>query len=516
MSTITLNLPEQYNVSEVLFHNLDAGRENRTAVVCGEESWTYGQLATQANRVGNALRGLGLQPGVRVMQLLLDTPVFPAAFFGAVRSGVVPIITNTMLPSGDYEYFLQDSEAEAVIVDAALYPKIAEIRGNCPGVRHVIVVGGEGGSETLDWTELVGAAEVELDSDATHRDDPAFWMYSSGTTGRPKGIVHLQHDIPYTVETYAKQVLGFGEDDLVFSAAKLFFAYGFGNGMTFPFSVGAKSVLMPGRPTPDAVFEQLEQHQPTLFFGVPTLYVAMLAQPNAKQRNLSSLRLCVSAAEALPREIFRQWQENYSVEIAEGCGSTEMLHIYVSNHPGRIKPGSTGQEIEGYDLKLADKSGNPVAQGEAGDMLVRGDSSAPYYWNKPEKTAQTMRGEWLFTGDRYWQDEDGYYFFAGRSDDMLKVSGQWVSPIEVEGCLIEHPAVLESGVVGITDETGLMRTKAFVVLAEGHKAQDALVTELQEFVKSRLAPHKYPRLVEFVPELPKTATGKIQRFKLRG
>ena len=311
-------------------------------------------------------------------------------------------------------------------------------------------------------------------------------------------------------------MLGFGEDDIAFSAAKLFFAYGFGNGMTFPFSVGAKSVLMPGRPTPDAVFEQLEQHQPTLFFGVPTLYVAMLAQPNAKQRNLSSLRLCVSAAEALPREIFRQWQENYSVEIAEGCGSTEMLHIYVSNHPGRIKPGSTGQEIEGYDLKLADESGNPVAQGEAGDMLVRGDSSAPYYWNKPEKTAQTMRGEWLFTGDRYWQDEDGYYFFAGRSDDMLKVSGQWVSPIEVEGCLIEHPAVLESGVVGITDETGLMRTKAFVVLAEGHKAQDALVTELQEFVKSRLAPHKYPRLVEFVAELPKTATGKIQRFKLRG
>lgn len=521
MSQFELDLPEQYNASELLFHNLEAGRRNKVAIYCESERVTYGQLAEMANRVGNGLKGLDIPPGSRIMMLLLDTPAFPATFFGAVKADYVPITTNTTLPASDYEYFLNDSNAQAIVVDVSLYPAIDGIRSKCPGLKHVIVVrgcwSGPAGlvPNTIDWDHWLAAASPELETARTHKDDHAFWMYSSGSTGRPKGTPHLQHDIRYTTETYAKQVLGIRTDDIAFSIPKLYFAYGFGNAMTFPYSVGGSTVLYPGRPTPDAVFSQIERYRPTLLFAVPTLYVALLAAPGSERRDLSSLRLCLSAAESLPAEVYRQWHQRYGVEILEGCGSTELLHIYISNMPGRAKLGATGCAVPGYEIKLLDESGQPVPMGEAGDMLVRGDSAAPYYWNRPDKTKHTMRGDWIFTGDRFLQDEEGYYHFAGRSDDMIKVSGMWVSPVEVENTLIEHPAVLESAVIAVRDEADLVKSKAFVVLRQGGEPSAALVKELQEFCKSRMAPYKYPRIVEFVDELPKTATGKIQRFRLR-
>lgn len=516
MSGFQLNLPEQYNASEVLFHNLAAGRGEKVAVYCGDDAWTYAQMAEMASRVGNGLKNLGLASGSRVMVLLLDSPHFPASFFGAMRAGYIPIPTNTVLPADNYEYFLQDSGAKVAIVSAPLYAKIEAIRANCPELEHVIVVDGANAPNTLDWDAWIGATSPTLEAAATKLNDQAFWLYSSGSTGFPKGVVHLHRDIPYTIETYAKQVLGIREDDVTFSASKAFHAYGLGNNVTFPYGVGASTVLFPGRPTPDVVYEHIDRHQPTLFFTAPTLYAAMLAVPDAQERyDMSTVRLCVSAAEALPPEVYRQWLERFGIEILDGIGSTEMLHIFISNLPGKVKPGSSGFPVPGYDAMIVDEDGELVAQGEAGDLLIRGASSAPFYWNRPEKTAHTMRGEWMFTGDRYYQDAEGYYFYEGRSDDMFKVSGQWISPIEVENTLMEHPAVFECAVIGAKDEAKLTRTKAFIILHEGYSPSDELVKALQTFVKSRIAPYKYPRLVEFRSDLPKTATGKIQRFRLR-
>ncbi len=516
MGGFKFDIPDRYNASEVLYHNLDAGRADKIAIHCGDQTVTFAQLAETANRVGNGLLDLGLSAGSRLMMLLLDTPEFPATFFGAMRAGFVPIPTNTVLPPEDYEYFLKDSEAEAVVVSDVLFPKIKAVRANCPELQHVIVVGGTDEPDVIDWASWTGSAAAALEPADTGKDDPAFWLYSSGSTGFPKGVVHLQHDIRFTTETYARQVLGIREADITFSASKAFHAYGLGNNVTFPYSVGASTVLYPGRPTPEAVYEQIDRYKPTLFFTAPTLYAAMLAVPDAEVRwDLSSLRLCVSAAEALPAELFHQWRKRFGVEILDGIGSTELLHIFISNPPGNVKPGSSGLPVPGYAAKIVDEHGETVAQGEAGDLLITGDSAAPYYWNKPDKTTHTMRGDWMFTGDRYWQDEQGYYYYDGRSDDMLKVSGQWVSPIEVENTLIEHPAVLESAVVAARDEADLVKPKAFVILQEGFEPGDELERELQDFVKSRIAPFKYPRRIEFVEDLPKTATGKIQRFRLR-
>ncbi len=514
MTHYDLNLSPQYNASEVLFHNLEAGRGEKTAVYWQDQQVSYTQLADMASRLGNALRDLGLEPGSRVMMLLMDTPHFPATFFGVMRAGFVPIPTNTVLPSDNYEYFLNDSGAAVAVVSGALYPKIAEIRANCPGLEHVIVVDGDGAEGVLDFDIVCAAASAELLPAATTPNDQAFWLYSSGSTGFPKGVVHLHKNIRYTTETYGKQVLGITENDICFSASKAFHAYGLGNNVSFPYSVGASTVMLSGRPTPDRVYATIEQFKPTLFFTAPTLYTMMLAQYEGA--DMSSIRLCVSAAEALQPEVYRQWKERFGVDILDGIGSTEMLHIFISNREGNVVPGSSGTAVPGYDLKIEDFDGSPVAQGEAGNLLVRGGSAASFYWNKPEKTKYTMRGEWMFTGDRYYQDENGYYFYEGRSDDMFKVSGQWVSPIEVENTLMEHPAVLECAVVFTKDDTGLQRTKACIIPAGGYTPDEALTTELQGYVKSRLAPYKYPRIVEYFEDLPKTATGKIQRFKLRG
>jgi benzoate-CoA ligase len=507
---------EFYNASAILDDNLIMGRENNIAIYYGDETYTYARLAGLANRTGNALKELGVEQENRVLMLLLDTPQFPATFFGAIKIGAVPIPVNTVLKPADYQYFLNDSRAKAVVVSGPLYKQIEAVRCKCKHLKHVVVVDGDDAPGTIDWKSWVEAASPDLDPADTSPGEPAFWLYSSGSTGFPKGVVHLQHDIAFAAENYAQKVLNMTEDDICFSASKLFHAYGLGNNMTFPYSVGAASVLFPGRPLPQPVFEMIERFKPTLFFTVPTMYAAMLSElAKGKKYNLDSIRLCISAAEALPPELFHRWKEAFGVEILDGIGSTELLHIFISNYPDRVVPGSSGQLVPGYKAKIVDENGQEMTDGQVGDLLVEGDSSAPYYWNKHEKTKHTMRGEWVFTGDKYYRDKNGYFWYQGRSDDMLKVSGMWVSPVEVENSLIEHPAVKESGVVGVRDKTNLVKSGAFVVLHEGYTGSTELVKELQDFVKSHIAPQNYPRIIKFVDELPKTATGKIQRFKLR-
>nr|MBA2288020.1 benzoate-CoA ligase family protein [Ktedonobacteraceae bacterium] len=410
-----------------------------------------------------------------------------------------------------------------------LWQPIKSILPQLKYLRHIVVIGlepaiagtslaSERGQVILhDFEQWTGSASANLETAETSKDDSAFWLYSSGSTGFPKGCVHLQHDMTYCTEYYAKNILGLREEDITFSAAKLFFAYGLGNNLYFPFGVGASAVYHPGRPLAEDMFKVVERYRPTIFYGVPTLYASMLALPDAEKRfDFSSVRACVSAGEALPAEILRRWQEKFTVPILDGIGSTEILHIFISSRPGAIRPGSTGKIVPGYEALVADESGHPVQQGEIGNLLIKGDSTAASYWNKHEKTKETINGHWIHTGDKYYVDEDGYYWYAGRADDMIKVSGQWVSPTEVEGALFAHPAVMETAVVGDFDSDKLVKPRAYVVLKPGYEPADALAEELKTFVKTRLAPFKYPRWVVFLPELPKTATGKTQRFKLRG
>ena len=446
--------------------------------------------------------------------ICLDGPEFLGTFWGAIKIGAVPVPVNTLLRAADYRHVLHDSQARIAVVSAPLLAEAAPAFRESASLAHALVAGPPG--SFLSWEAEVGRASATLDAAPTSRDDPAFWLYSSGSTGPPKGAVHLQHDMFVCAETYARQVLGIRSTDRVFSAAKLFFAYGLGNAGYFPLSVGAQSVLFAPRPTPEAMFEVIARHRPTLFFAVPTLYAGMLALKDAERRyDTSSLRLCVSAGEALPAEMYARWLERFGVEIIDGMGTTELLHMCLSNRPGAVRPGSSGLPVPGYDATIVDEAGVPVARGEIGSLRVRGDSVMASYWNQPEKTRQTLHGEWLLTGDKYYQDEDGYFWYCGRSDDMLKVGGRWVSPVEVEATLIAHPAVLESAVVGQKAEDGLVKAKAFVVLKEPAHASAALAAELQSFVKAKIAPYKAPRWVEFVDSLPKTATGKIQRFRLR-
>jgi benzoate-CoA ligase len=415
----------------------------------------------------------------------------------------------------DYLYFLQDSRAKAAIISAPLLAEVGPVLADAPHLRHVLVAGGQPGPHR-SYEACVENASARLEAAATSPDDAAFWLYSSGSTGRPKGAVHLHHDMVVCYETYARQVLGLRDTDRVFSAAKLFFAYGLGNAGYFPMGAGAESILYPHRPTPDAVFEVLARERPTIFFGVPTLYAGMLAVKDADTRwDLGALRLCVSAGEALPDEIYSRWKERFGVEIIDGIGTTEILHIFLSNRPGAARPGSSGVPVPGYEAVIVDDAGVPVKQGEIGNLQVKGESTMAYYWNKHEKTKDTLYGHWIRTGDKYYQDADGYFWYAGRADDMLKVGGIWVSPVEVENTLIRHPAVLEAAVVGHEDTDRLVKPKAFVVLKDTAAGGTGLADELKGFVKDKIAPYKYPRWIEFVSELPKTATGKIQRFKLR-
>jgi benzoate-CoA ligase len=509
-------LPRSYNAAvDLLERNLAGDRAGRTAFIDDRETITYGALAERVDRCANALRRLGIEPEQRVVLCMLDTIDFPVAFLGAIKAGIVPVPVNTLLTTADYEFMLADSRARAVIVSDALYDRLAPILLRLPALRHVILSGGEGVSGRRHFTALLQDAEPRATAAETTRDDACFWLYSSGSTGAPKGAVHLQSHLILTAELYAKPVLGIAEDDVVFSAAKLFFAYGLGNSLTFPMAVGATSVLVAERPTPALVARILAEKKPTLFYGVPTLYAAMLASPDLPARERVALRRCVSAGEALPEDIGRRWSERFGVEILDGIGSTEMLHIFLSNRPGAVRYGTTGVPVPGYELRLFDEAGAPVADGEIGELHVSGPTSAAYYWNNRERTRGTFLGAWTRSGDKYVRDADGYYTYCGRTDDMLKVGGIFVSPFEVEAALMTHERVLEAAVVGHEDENRLVKPRAFVVLKPGERASPALAAELQNHVKARLAPYKYPRWIEFVVDLPKTATGKIQRFKLR-
>lgn len=512
-----LDLPRDYNAATwFIDRHLKQGRGDKVAYIDADGSTTYAQLAEKVNRAGNMLKSLGLQMEDRIAMITLDTVDFPSVFWGAIKAGIVPIPLNTLLTTGDYGYMLSDSRARVLVISEELYDKVEPILPDLPLLEKVVVSGKNGFGHPL-LSDLMGQAEPKLKTAETTRDDVAFWLYSSGSTGAPKGAVHLQRDLPATAVHYGQQVLGIQENDITFSAAKLFFAYGLGNGMTFSLHVGATTVLLKDRPTPEAVMKILKDHQPTIFYGVPTLYGSILADANYKRATASqAMRVCVSAGEALPEDVGKRWEERFGAAILDGLGSTEMLHIFLSNRHGEVRYGTSGKPVPGYDLKIIADDGHEVPQGEMGELIVRGPSSAVAYWNQREKSLKTFRGEWTHTGDKYYVDEEGYYRYAGRGDDMLKVGGIWVSPFEVEAALIGHDMVLEAAVVGEADAEGLIKPKAFVVLRPGESGSEVLMEELQKYVKSKLAPYKYPRWIEFVDALPKTATGKIQRFKLRG
>lgn len=509
-----LSFDRYYNAAtDFIDRHLTEGRGDKTAVIDDHGSYTYRDLAEHANRVGNALRGLGLKPETRIVMIMLDGVTFPAVFWGAIKAGYVPVPVNTLLPAYTYRHIIGDSRAQVVVVSEALLPSVEAALDDQPCLDHVII-DGPSGSNRARLADLTAEAAADLEPAVTTSDDVAFWLYSSGSTGAPKGVRHLHRNLRATSDLYAKPVLGIREDDVVFSAAKLFFAYGLGNGMTFPFSVGATAVYMQERPTPAAVMRVLREHQPTIYCGVPTLYAAILADDsNDRSKASQRLRRCISAGEALPEDVGRRWEARFQAEILDGVGSTEMLHIYLSNTPGTVRYGTSGQPVPGYEARLVDETGAEVD--DFGELHIKGPSAADGYWNQREKSLKTFVGPWTATGDKYTRDADGYYRYCGRADDMIKVSGNWVSPFEVESALIEHAKVLEAAVIPHDEGDGLIKPKAYVVLKDGVEPTDDLVAELKAFVKSKVAPWKYPRWIEFMEALPKTATGKLQRFKLR-
>ncbi len=522
-----VDIPTIFNAATYFVdRNIDEGRGEKTAVVYEGQEFSYGQVAEMVNRAGNALRDLGLQWEQRALLLLLDCPEYVAAFFGAMKIGAIPIPTNTLLKPPDYSYLLNDSRAAFAVVSEQLLPLLEPVRAECHFLKEVIVVCAQPGDNATQaaykskgyrlFHEICAAASPQLEPVPTSKDDAAFWLYSSGTTGFPKGAVHLHRNMVYCAEFYAKGILHMTEDDRCFSVAKLFFAYGLGNGLYFPFAVGGSTVLFPGRPEPRKVFETITKTRPTLFFSVPTSYAALLTVPEAeKEYDLSSVRAGVSAGEALPKPVWERFKERFGVEILDGIGSTEILHIFISNRLGQIKPGSSGQIVPGYQAKIVDDTGRELGPNEEGHLIIQGDSTCAYYWNKHDKTKETIIGDWIRTGDKYHMDEDGYYWYHGRADDMIKAGGIWVSPVEVENVLAEHPSVLEAGVVGHTDADELVKPYAYIVLKSGYTAGAELEAELKQFVKDKIAVYKYPRWITFVESLPRTATGKLQRFKLR-
>jgi benzoate-CoA ligase len=508
--------PVSFNFAAYLFR-LNESRAGKTAYIDDSGTTTYGELEERARRFASALRTLGVHPEERVLLVMLDTVELPIVFLGALYAGVVPVVANTLLTAADYVYMLTHSHARAVIASGALLPNVTQAMDTAEHDGCQVIVSQPPESKPLTaprLNDLIDAATPAGKASATGCDDIAFWLYSSGSTGKPKGTVHTHANLYWTAELYAKPILGIVESDVVFSAAKLFFAYGLGNGLTFPLSVGATAVLMAERPTADAIFTRLVQHRPTIFYGVPTLYASMLVSPRLPERTDVAMRVCTSAGEALPREIGERFTAHFGCDILDGIGSTEMLHIFLSNRTGEVEYGTTGRPVPGYEVELRDEAGHPVADGEVGDLYIKGPSAALMYWSNREKSRATFLGEWIRSGDKYCRLANGCYVYAGRSDDMMKVSGQYVSPVEVEMVLVQHDAVLEAAVVGV-DHGGLAKTRAFVVLKQEFAPSEILADELKAFVKERLAPHKYPRDILFVDDLPKTATGKIQRFKLR-
>ena len=507
-------LPDRFNFAEHLLAG-NRSRPAKPAFIDDLGTLSYGTLEQRVRRVASALRALGLKREERVLLLMHDCNDWPVAFLGAMHAGVVPVAVNTLLTADDYAYMLEHSRAQAAFVSGALLPALAAAMVRSDHELQQVIVSRPIAPlhpDELDFEAFVQSAAEAAKPAPTGPDDAGFWLYSSGSTGRPKGTVHSHANPYWTVELYGKAVLGLTESDICFSAAKLFFAYGLGNALTFPMGVGATTLLMAERPTPDAVFKRWTEQRPTVFYGAPTGYAGMLASPALPARERVALRLASSAGEALPADIGERFRKHFGVDIVDGIGSTEMLHIFLSNRPDRVRYGTTGWPVPGYEIALRGDDGLPVADGEPGDLYIHGPSSAMMYWGNRAKTRDTFQGGWTKSGDKYMRNADGSYTYAGRTDDMLKVSGIYVSPFEVEATLVQHPAVLEAAVIGTPDAEGLTKTKAFVVLKAGETVGEA---ELKAFVKDRLAPYKYPRLIEFVPDLPKTATGKIQRYKLR-
>ena len=517
IQTWPVTLPETFNAATYFVdRNVVEGRGRKVAIECGDQRVTYAEVAERVNRFANTLRRLGVEPEQRVALILLDSPAFAYSFFGAIKAGAVPVPLNTLWRARDYQFALNDSGARVLVISAALLGEFSAIdRAALRRLAHVIVVGNVP-QGSLSFDTLLAESSPSFEAEPTHRDGVAFWLYSSGSTGSPKGCVHLQHDMVVCAELYAQRVLGMRESDRCFSVAKLFFAYGLGNALYMPFSVGATSILMPDAPAAQRVYEAIERFRPTLFFSVPTNFAMLLAhKATGKEFDLGSVRHAVSAGESLPEALFHRFKERFGVEILDAIGSTECLHMFIANRPGAVKPGSSGQVIPGYEARIVDDDDRPVPIGEMGNLLIRGDSTCAYYWNQHEKTKRTIQGDWIRTGDKYTQDADGYFWYAGRTDDMLKPGGIFVSPIEIESALMNHAAVLECAVVGRDDADGLSKPYAFVVLRDGAAGSPELAAALQQFVRERLPDYKRPRGVEFVTSLPKTATGKLQRYKLR-
>jgi benzoate-CoA ligase family protein len=527
-------LPDPFNAATYFIdRHLQEGRGEKIAIEAESAQVSYRQLWESVNGFGNGLRTLDVRVEERVFLLLLDGPEFAISFFGAIKIGAVPVPVNTLLKPADYQYILNNARARVAVVSESLYPQIrAIVREQLRYLKHIVVVGAEPPEGTLRFGELIEQNSPDLEAEPTSKDDAAFWLYSSGSTGFPKACVHLQHDMVVCSERYARGVLGMTENDRCFSVAKLFFAYGLGNALYFPLAVGAASILWPGPPKPQKIFEIIERHRPTLFFSVPSNYATLLAEvcsrdhmgtaapgcpgaQGAPDFDLSSIRYGISAGEALPAALFHRFKERFGVEILDAIGSTEVLHMFIANRPGAVRPGSSGQIIDGYEARIVDEHDQPVKPGDIGNLLVKSDSTCSHYWNQHEKSKSTIEGHWIRTGDKYYQDADGYFWYAGRSDDMLKCSGVWVSPVEIEAVLIEHPAVQEAAVVGREDHDQLLKPAACVVLKDGTAGTPDLAHELQEFVVSRLPVFKRPRWVEFLDQLPRTATGKLQRYKLR-
>lgn len=504
-----------YNaVTYLLDRNVDQGRGAKVVFKDPVSEITYGELQAQTRRLANLLKRLGIRREERVAMMMLDTIDFPVVFLGSMRAGVVPVPLNTLLTAEQYAYVLADCRARVLFISEALLPVVKDVLPRLPALEHVVVSGANANGHLKLGDELAKESD-QFETAPTHPDEPAFWLYSSGSTGMPKGVRHLHSNLEATAETYAKQVLGIREDDVGLSAAKLFFAYGLGNALTFPMSVGASTILNPERPTPAVMFDLIAKHDPSIFFGVPTLFAAMLNDDAHKnQPRTKRLRVCTSAGEALPELVGQSWKDRFGVDILDGVGSTELLHIFLSNAPDDIKYGTSGKPVPGYQVRLVNENGADVPDGEVGEMIVNAPSAGEGYWNQRSKSRQTFEGGWTRTGDKYTRDADGRYTYCGRSDDMFKVSGIWVSPFEVESALIAHPAVLEAAVVPAADGEGLLKPKAYLVLRPGSESSD-LDAALKEHVKQKIGPWKYPRWIVVVDALPKTATGKIQRFKLR-